>query len=471
MQQDAWQHQVEGVDYGRGRQCCLYNCGMGTGKSRIALDVLLEEIAARAGNPLPFRALLGCPKAVLPAWGKQHGMWMPHVRMLILTDGTSATKQRQVAAALADTSPLIVAANYETLWRIKLLEATRWDAFVWDEIHRLKAASGAASKWAARMGKANPTAKRIGLSGTLLAHSPLDAYGVWRAIESPTCPTFGSNYTAFKSMYFIPHPNGIRGAVRTDKIRNEDMFARKIAATTFLRKSEDVLRLPPIMHEEVAFHLTPLEALAYRELSNEFIAEVGGGTVTPANAMVAALRLLQTCNGFAKLDGVDTPVQIDTSPSKATALREMLEDLHPNEPLVIFCRFRTDIESCLKVLWDMHRSASELSGRINSLADWQAGKTTVLVAQIQSGGIGIDLTRASYGVFYSLGHSLSEYLQAIARLHRPGQEKTTRFYSLVATLLGKKTVDGFVYEALSQRKEVIDAIIDAHNPRRIVNCA
>jgi SNF2 family DNA or RNA helicase len=119
----------------------------------------------------------------------------------------------------------------------------------------------------------------------------------------------------------------------------------------------------------------------------------------------------------------------------------------------------------------MHRSASELSGKINSLADWQAGKTTVLVAQIQSGGIGIDLTRASYGVFYSLGHSLSEYLQAIARLHRPGQEKTTRFYSLVATLLGKTTVDGFVYEALSQRKEVIDAIIDAHNPRRIVNCA
>jgi len=41
----------------------------------------------------------------------------------------------------------------------------------------------------------------------------------------------------------------------------------------------------------------------------------------------------------------------------------------------------------------------------------------------------------------------------------------------VATLLGKKTVDGFVYEALSQRKEVIDAIIDAHDPRRIVNCA
>jgi len=89
----------------------------------------------------------------------------------------------------------------------------------------------------------------------------------------------------------------------------------------------------------------------------------------------------------------------------------------------------------------------------------------VLVAQIQSGGIGIDLTRAAVGVFYSLGHSLSEWLQAIARLHRPGQQRNTRFFSLVATLLNKPTADGRVYEALSNRKEVVDAILDAYSTR------
>jgi SNF2 family DNA or RNA helicase len=136
------------------------------------------------------------------------------------------------------------------------------------------------------------------------------------------------------------------------------------------------------------------------------------------------------------------------------------------EPLVVFCRFRSDIDSVIHVCNSLGRSVSELSGRIDDLAQWQAGETAVLVAQIQSGGIGIDLTRAAIGIFYSLGHSLSEWLQAIARLHRPGQERHTRFFSLVATLQGKTTADGRVYEALSNRKEVIDVIVDGYRTRQ-----
>ena len=64
-----------------------------------------------------------------------------------------------------------------------------------------------------------------------------------------------------------------------------------------------------------------------------------------------------------------------------------------------------------------------------------------------------------YAFFYSLGYSLAEYEQAVARLHRPGQEKKVFVYHLVATINGKSTVDGRVYEALRERKEVVDAII------------
>jgi SNF2 family DNA or RNA helicase len=115
---------------------------------------------------------------------------------------------------------------------------------------------------------------------------------------------------------------------------------------------------------------------------------------------------------------------------------------------------------------------SVLNGQHNELADWQAGKTTVLIANQASGGVGIDLTRAAYGVFYSLGHSLSDYLQAIARLHRPGQTKKTHFYSLVATVDGNQTVDGSVYKALESRQEVIDAIIRGYSgTKRAVGAA
>lgn len=453
-----WTHQQEAIAWADGRRDVLLWLGMGCGKTRVALEIIKRAMLAGSFR----RILVGCPKAVIPAWAKQAAMWLPEIRVVLLDRGTSADKGRQIVAAMADTSPVIIVGNYESLWRIKEIEKVSWDCFVWDEVHRLKSPSGAASKWAAKLCKKNPNTKRIGLSGTLLAHSPLDAYGTWRAVESPECQTFGQSYTLFKATYAVTNPN-VPGMVIG--WRNREQFAAKVAATTFHRKSEDVLDLPPIHHVEVPVEMTAKEGKVYVQLEREFCAEVDGGYITPQNAMVGLLRMLQATSGYMKLDDKTVAQQIDEVPSKRAAFAEMLEDMPEDEPLVVFCRFRSDIDSVLHVCTQLGRTVSELSGRVDSLADWQAGKTAVLVAQIQSGGIGIDLTRAAVGVFYSLGHSLSEWLQAIARLHRPGQQRNTRFFSLVAQLHGKTTADGRVYQALSERKEVIDVIVGSYRNR------
>jgi len=453
-----WTHQKEAIEWAAGRRESLLWLGMGCGKTRVALEIIRRGMIAGSIR----RVLVGCPKAVIPAWGKQTSLWLPEIRVILLDRGTSADKGRKILASLADTSPCIIVGNYESLWRIKEIEKVSWGCFVWDEVHRLKSPSGAASKWAARMGKKNPTARRIGLSGTLLAQSPLDAFGTWRAVESPECQTFGQLYSLFKATFAITNP-AIPGMVVG--WRNKEIFASKVTATTFHRKSEDVLDLPPIHHVEVPVEMTTKEARVYVQLEKEFCAEIDGKYITPQNAMVGLLRMLQATSGYMRLDDETQARRIDDVPSKRAAFAEMLEDMPADEPLVVFCRFRSDIDSVLAVCESLGRGVSELSGRIDSLAEWQAGKTAVLVAQIQSGGIGIDLTRASVGIFYSLGHSLSEWLQAIARLHRPGQSRHTRFFSLVATLQGKTTADGRVYEALSHRKEVIDVIVDGYRNR------
>ena len=448
-----WTHQREAKDYGRTRRDVILHCGMGTGKSRMAIEIILDLLAEKPNA----RILLGCPKAVMAAWAKQAKAWAPSLRVIVLDRGTSKQKDEVVEAAMADLSPVVIVGNYETLARMKSLPKIAWDCLVWDECHRLKSPSGMTSKWAAKLATKNPTAKRIGLSGTLLAHSPLDAFGVFRAIESPECPTFGQWYTPFKAKFAIENPR-IRGMVIG--YRNQDEFAEKLAATTFHRRSEDVLDLPPLMFEDIQVELGPKESQVYRDIEKEFCAVLEAGTITPKNAMESVLRLAQITGGFVKLDEAEAPTAIEEHPSKRAALAEWMEDLDQAEPLVIFCRFRTDIDSAIHACKATGRSVSELSGRMDDLAKWQAGETAVLVAQIQSGGIGIDLTRASYGVFFSLGYSLAEYLQAVARLHRPGQTKTTRLYHLVATLpRGVSTVDGRIYKALSERKEVIDELI------------
>lgn len=454
---ELWRHQQEANDWADGRDAILWHHGMGSGKTKSTLAYIERQIAAGA-----TRIFVACPKAVIPAWVKQVGLWLPAVRIVALDRGNSKRKADDLTSALADVTPVIIVTNFESMWRIKGLERVRWDVIAWDEIHRLKSPSGVASRWARKLVKANHKwAKRIGLSGTMISHSILDAWAVWAAVEYPQV-TFGPSYTLHKANYAVI-ANGPQKFVVGFK--NLDQAHAKIAATTHHVKSSDVLDLPPIMYDDIQCELDPAEARLYREVETEFCAVCEAGTITPTNALVQLLRIQQICGGSVRFDGQEAAQKIVANPSKASALADRLEDLPADEPVVVFCRFTSDIAAAKSAALDNGRAVSELSGHRNELADWQAGKTNVLVAQIQSGGIGIDLTRASYCFFYSLGYSLSEYEQAVARLHRPGQAKTTHIYHLVATINGRSTVDGRVYEALRDRKEVLDVIIDGYAKR------
>lgn len=447
-----WRHQEEAIEWAQGRDAVVFGHGMGSGKTRSTLELLARRAAERGLS----RVLVCCPKAVIAAWQKQASLWLPSIRVVLLDKGDSKAKAKAVEAALADTSPVIFVVNYESAWRIKPLEKVTWDAIVHDEIHRLKSPSGRASRWAGNLCKKNQQAVRIGLSGTLVPHSVLDLWAIYRALESPDCPTFGTSYTLHRAKYAVMSRGPQQFVVG---YKNLDDANRRIAATAHQVRSCDVLDLPPITFDDIPCELSPAEARLYRELESDLCAVIEQGSVTPANALVHLLRLQQVCGGFVKFDGDAFAKQIAEHPAKATVLADMLEDLPADEPVVIFCRFRSDIESALAACGRLGRRASELSGHKNELADWQLGTTSTLVTQIQSGGIGIDLTRAAYAWFFSLGYSLAEYEQAVARLHRPGQTKKVSIYHLVATHNGRSTVDGRVYEALRDRKEVVDVIL------------
>jgi SNF2 family DNA or RNA helicase len=136
-------------------------------------------------------------------------------------------------------------------------------------------------------------------------------------------------------------------------------------------------------------------------------------------------------------------------------LRDVFEDIAPDEPLVVFCRFHKDLEAVSRVADERGRRSLELSGRMDDLKRWQAGEAPVLAVQIDSGGVGIDLTRARYSIYYSLGFSLGSYEQSLARIHRPGQTRPVEYIHLLA----EGTVDEKVMAALSQRANVVNAVL------------
>src|SRR5581483_5552238 len=119
------------------------------------------------------------------------------------------------------------------------------------------------------------------------------------------------------------------------------------------------------------------------------------------------------------------------------------------------CRFHADLDAVHEACQALGYASLELSGRRNELKQWQSGEAQVLAVQISAGGVGVDLTRARYSIYFSLSFSLGEYDQSLSRVHRPGQTRPVEHIHLVA----KGTVDEKIIRALERRAEVIQAIL------------
>ena len=219
-----------------------------------------------------------------------------------------------------------------------------------------------------------------------------------------------------------------------------------------LRIERDVLDLPPVQHISAEVELSPRAMAIYRRLHRQLVVEVEEGKVTASNALVRLLRLSQITGGNLSLDSGGQQT-IDTA--KQDWLADWFEDIG-GEPVVVFCRFQADLAAVALAAKRAGLACLEQSGRARELQAWQAGGGQVLAVQVQAGGEGVDLTRARLCVYYSVGYSLGDYEQSLARLHRPGQGRSVTYYHLAA----KGTVDQDVYQALDRRRDVVEAVLE-----------
>lgn len=440
-----WSHQGEAVSFVSDRTGALLDMKMGTGKSRVIVEWVNRN--------RPRHVLIVCPVSVLGVWRREFAKYADNADVLVLDKGagkTVAAKQKAAFAFVnrASDRTRVVVINFESAWRPPFGEWSSkvvWDLVVADESHRVKAPSGKSSKWLGRMRFV--AQKRVCLTGTPLPHSPLDIWAQARFIDPMV---FGKSFIQFRQKYAVVNPVF---PSKVEKWIEQDDLARKMAGFTF-RCGDEMLDLPEAMHEIRTVQLLPSTMKIYDSLEKELAAEWDGGQITAANALVKLLRLSQITSGHVKPDD-GAVVTLDTA--KQEALADILEDLHTGEPVVVFCRFIHDLE-CVKIVCEKTgRRYGELSGRQKDLTPQATmpEEVDVLATQIESGGVGIDLTRAAYAVYFSIGYSLGSYEQSLARLRRPGQWRPVRYYHLIA----EKTVDELVYKALEKRREIVDYVL------------
>lgn len=478
-----WPHQAEAFKHANGQGGFMLAIAMGGGKSAVAIAIADSTAAARI--------LICCPKSVVGVWGPQlqehsRRTWHLFAGTVQGARGQLANPsvQRRAGAlqAAADDAvklgkPFAAIVNYEAAAAAQMADAllsSDWDLIICDESHRIKAPAGKQSRFIGRL--CQRSRRRDGrvllLTGTPMPHSPLDLYGQFRALDPEI---LGTSNHAFKTRYGAPKvlrntrardpvylrtPAGqlIYEGVRKDRL--DELTAR--VAPYIYQVSQGELDRTLHLQDPVDLHFTcDLESPArrvYEQLRRELIAELSSGVVTAANAMVCVLRLAQVSSGFAVDADTGAHHPLSCPPEKARLLDDTLQDLDLREPVVVFARFHHDLNQIRGVCETQGRRYAELSGRDHS------GLTTgatmrddvdVLGVQPKAGGVGIDLTRARYGVFYSLDFALADYLQARKRLHRPGQQQRVTYIHLLANA----TVDHAIYGALKRRNEIVNAVL------------
>ena len=450
MLTQPWRHQRAAFKFcldkfAAGMHGILLAMGMGTGKTLVACLVLLHLLAKRI--------LIAAPLRVVQVWITEieRHVGIERVVVALDEDAGSVAKKKELAEQkmrLAETLnvPFICVINYDSAWRepfASWAEKQRWDLVILDEAHRIKSPSGKASLFFKRLRKL--AAYRIALTGTPMPHGPMDVFAIFRALD---ITIFGPAFSPFRAKYAVMggyQSKQITGYQKLDEL--EALMGR----ITF-RVGPEVLDLPPATHVTYHCDLGPEARRVYKDLDTDFVAEYLTGLITAANALVKLTRLQQVANGVVKDDnGIEHRIDI----AKQKLLADTLEDIGKDEPAVVFCRFHLDLDAVHEACQTHGYTSLELSGRRDELKQWQDGGAQVLAVQIQAGGVGVNLTRARFCIYFSLSFSLGDYEQSEKRVHRPGQTRPVEYIHLVA----RNTVDVKIMRALEKRAEIVESIL------------
>ena len=254
------------------------------------------------------------------------------------------------------------------------------------------------------------------LTGTPAAQSPLDAYGIAKLVNPTGCSrTFGlfRDKVMYKiSMYkWIPKPAA------------QDVVHKALQPAIRFEK-KDCLDLPPVTHVDRFAPLTAQQKKYYDELKKEMLIEADGEDVSAVNAATKINKLLQISGGAVYTD-TGAVIEFDVK-NRLDTVREVIEE--SSNKVLVFVPFTHTIELLQEHLTNNKISNEIISGKVNvnrradRIEKFQnETDPKVLIIQPQAASHGLTLTAADTIIWYAPVTSVETYLQANARIDRPGQ--------------------------------------------------
>ena len=255
------------------------------------------------------------------------------------------------------------------------------------------------------------------LTGTPAAQSPLDAYGIAKLINPEGTPKYFGQFrdkVMHKITQYIWRPK-----------YNADKEVHKLLQPAIRFEKEQCLDLPPLTYVDREAPLTPQQMKYYNLLKKEMSMMAAGESVTSVNAATNLNKLLQISGGAVYSDNKEV-VEFDVK-NRLQVVLEAIEET--TNKVLVFVPFTHTIELLYEFLTKKKIPSAIISGKVsvNKRSDiitafQKETNPRVLIIQPKAASHGLTLTAADTIIWYAPVTSVETYLQANARIDRPGQK-------------------------------------------------
>lgn len=434
---------------------------MGCGKTRTAIAIAGAAYEMGAVQ----RVLVVAPTSVVSVWPKEIAEVADFKVTCRALLGTKQQRLRQLEdlEKFPFKAMRVAVINYESTWRDDVFEELqKYDAdlIICDESQRIKTHDAKQSKAMHALG--DKARYKLILSGTPVQNNAIDIWSQYRFLDKTV---FGDNFYKFRNRY------AIMGGFNRKQIvgyRDLDGLIKKEHSIAFRITKEEAIDLPEQTFITRRVELDKKTADLYKQIKQSSYAELmNGDTITATTVLTKLLRLQQLAGGFLVTDDSEKPVLVNRS--KLDALSDIVQDyvIDGKKKLVIFARFIPEVHEIQNTIAKLFAGTGmkqvAIYGAIKKedrgpiIKQFQEDpKTTIIVGQIDTLGVGVTLTAADTCVYYSKNFNYATYEQSLSRIHRIGQRNTCTYISLIA----EKTVDENVETALAKKEDMAKTVVD-----------
>lgn len=408
----------------------------GTGKTASviwAVDYLMQQDKVK-------RVLVICPLSIMKsAWQEDLFKFAMH-RSCSVAHGTSEQRKKILNAGAE-----FVIINFDGVAVVKdEIINGGFDVIVVDEANAYK--NTQTNRWKTLRDITANTTWLWMLTGTPAAQSPVDAFGLAKLVNAKNAPKYYGQFRD-KVMHKVsqftwrpkPEANEIVHEVLQPAIRFE---------------KDQCLDLPSVTYVEREAPLTKQQASYYKRLKDRMTMEADGEQVTSVNAATNLNKLLQISGGAVYTDDRQV-IEFDVS-NRLNVVKEVIDE--SSHKVLVFVPFTHTIELLNDFLVKSKIPCKIISGKVSVnkrseiIKDFQeTDKIQVLIIQPQAASHGLTLTAANTIIWYAPVTSVETYLQANARIDRPGQhnpmtvvhirgsEVETRLYTMLRSKVDHHT--------------------------------